>query len=94
MGIEPTPAQIGGYRVSHDRGAVIVGDEAPVWTSPAKPKSRMTTRSRHRLITGLLVNLTRHDGKLLSAGWTSMRHWAWLVRRTAGVGQVRRRGSG
>ena len=70
--------QNGGYRVSHDRGAVTVGNEAPVWTSPTKPKSRMTTRSRHRLITGLLVNLTLHYGKLFSAGWTSIRHWAWL----------------
>jgi hypothetical protein len=66
---------IGGYRVSHDRGAVTVGNEAPVWTSPTKPKSRM---ARHRLITGLLVNLTRHYSKLFSAWWTSIRHWAWL----------------
>jgi len=62
----------GGYRVLHDRGAVSVGNEAPVWTSPTKPKSRMTTRSRHRLITGLLVNLTLHYSKLFSAGWTSI----------------------
>ena len=74
----PRQRRSGGYRVLHDRGAVTVGNEAPVWTSPTKPKSRMTTRSRHRLITGLLVNLTLHYGKLFSAGWTSMRHWAWL----------------
>jgi hypothetical protein len=67
-----------GYRVLHDRGAVTVGNEAPVWASPTKPKGRMTTRSRHRLITGVLVNLTRHYSKLFSAGWTSIRHWAWL----------------
>jgi hypothetical protein len=26
--------QLGGYRVSHDRGAVTAGDGAPVWPSP------------------------------------------------------------
>jgi hypothetical protein len=33
---------------------------------------------RRGLITGLLVNLTRHYSKLFSARWTSIRHWAWL----------------
>jgi hypothetical protein len=34
----------GGYRVSHDRGAVTVGNEAPVWPSPT-PGSATTTSS-------------------------------------------------
>jgi hypothetical protein len=28
------PRQLGGYRVSHDRRAVTVGNEAAVWPSP------------------------------------------------------------
>jgi hypothetical protein len=38
------PRQIGGYRVSHDRGAVTVGNGAPVWPSPT-PRTAATTSS-------------------------------------------------
>ena len=37
-------ARLGGYRVSHDRRAVTVGNEAPVWPSPA-PRTATTTSS-------------------------------------------------
>jgi hypothetical protein len=36
--------QNGGYRVSHDRGAVTAGNEAPVWPSPT-PRTATTTSS-------------------------------------------------
>ena len=81
--------------MSHDRGAVTVGNEAPVWTSPAQPKSRMTTRSRHRLITGLLVNVTRQYSKFVQRRVdVNAAMGVALIRRTAELGQVRYRGSG
>jgi hypothetical protein len=55
----------------------------------------MTTRSRHTLITGLLVNLTLHYSKLFSAGVdVNTALGVALIRRTAELGQVRQRGSG
>jgi hypothetical protein len=39
----------------------------------AEPAAALA-HGRRGLITGLLVNLTRHYSKLFSAGWTSMRH--------------------
>src|SRR6266487_4242911 len=64
----PAIAPNGGYHVSHDRGAVTVGNEAPVWPSPA-PRTATTTSSvtsrsdqhdhaRLRLVTRFSPNLT------------------------------------
>jgi len=36
------PRRSGGYRLSYDRGAVTVGNEAPVWPSSA-PRTATTS---------------------------------------------------
>jgi hypothetical protein len=67
-------SQLGGYRVSHDRGAVTVGNEARVWPSPtpgsATATSWATSRSdqhhhaRLRLVTRFSPSMSE-----LGRGW-------------------------
>jgi hypothetical protein len=60
-------AQNGGYRVSHDHGAVTVGNETHVWQDrclgqsrlpPPGPRRRSAAQRRHRRLPGLTRTVT------------------------------------
>jgi hypothetical protein len=69
-----TDARHIGYRVSHDRGAVTVGNEAPVWPSPtpgsATTMSSATSRSdqHHHARLRLVTRFLPLDALALPAG--------------------------
>ena len=82
---------VGGYRVSHDRGAVTVGNEAPVWPSPtpgsATTTSSVTSRSDQRDHARLRL-VTRSTGSPCCARRSPvpngvMEHGAVRLRRVA-----------